>query len=56
VTVADIWALYIHDADDQNLLPRAAAVPGLPEKWRDYFRKRLGQAAGRDVAGDAGGA
>jgi MOSC domain-containing protein YiiM len=41
VTVADIAALYGHDADNQSLLRRAAALPALPESWRDYFRKRL---------------
>ena len=41
VTVADIAALYTHDADNQSLLRRAVALPALPEDWRDYFRKRL---------------
>jgi len=41
VTVADIAALYTHDADNQTLLRRAVELPGLPESWRDYFRKRL---------------
>jgi MOSC domain-containing protein YiiM len=41
VTVADIVALYTHDADNQILLRRAVELPGLPESWRDYFRKRL---------------
>jgi len=41
VTVADIAALYTHDADNQILLRRAVELPGLPESWRDYFRKRL---------------
>ena len=41
VTVADIGALYTHDADTQNLLRRAVELPALPESWRDYFRKRL---------------
>ena len=41
VTVADISALYTHDADNQGLLLRATELPALPESWRDYFRKRL---------------
>jgi MOSC domain-containing protein YiiM len=41
VTVADIGALYTHDADNQNLLRRAVELPTLPDSWRDYFRKRL---------------
>jgi MOSC domain-containing protein YiiM len=41
LTVADISALYTHDADNQSLLQRAAELPALPESWRDYFRKRL---------------
>lgn len=41
VTVADILALYVHDADNQGLLLRAMELPALPESWRDYFRSRL---------------
>jgi MOSC domain-containing protein YiiM len=41
VTVADIAALNTHDADNQTLLRRAVELPGLPERWRDKFRKRL---------------
>lgn len=41
VTVADIGALYTHDADNQDLLRRAVDLPALPDSWRDYFRKRL---------------
>ena len=41
VTVADITALYTHDADNQGLLRRAVDLPALPESWRDYLRKRL---------------
>jgi MOSC domain-containing protein YiiM len=41
VTVADITALYTHDADNQGLLHRAVELPALPESWRDYLRKRL---------------
>lgn len=41
VTVADISALYTHDADNQRLLHRAIELPALSESWRDYFRKRL---------------
>ena len=41
VSVADITALYGHDADNQGLLRRAVDLPTLPESWRDYLRKRL---------------
>jgi MOSC domain-containing protein YiiM len=41
VTVADISALYTHDADNQGLLQRAVELPALPESWRGYLRKRL---------------
>jgi MOSC domain-containing protein YiiM len=41
VSVADIGALYTHDADNQSLLRRAVELPALPDSWRDYFRKRL---------------
>jgi MOSC domain-containing protein YiiM len=41
VTVADIVALYAHDADNQTLLHRAIELAALPQCWRDYFRKRL---------------
>jgi MOSC domain-containing protein YiiM len=41
VTVADITALYTHDADNQSLLQRAVDVPALPAGWREYLRKRL---------------
>jgi MOSC domain-containing protein YiiM len=33
VMVADIGALYIHDADNQSLLRRAAELPALPDSW-----------------------
>jgi MOSC domain-containing protein YiiM len=41
VTVADISALYTHDAGNQDLLRQAIELPALPESWREYFRKRL---------------
>ena len=41
VTVAQIAALYTHDADNQSLLRRAVGLPALPASWRDYLRKRL---------------
>ncbi len=43
VTVTDIVNLYTVDADNQELMRRAAAVPALAEGWRDYFRERLGE-------------
>lgn len=41
LTVAEIVSLYAADAANQDLLRRAARLPGLPDGWRDYFRKRL---------------
>jgi MOSC domain-containing protein YiiM len=41
VTVADIVALYTHDAENQSLLRRAAELPALAQGWRDYFQERL---------------
>lgn len=41
LTVSDVVNLYSVDARNQELLRRAAENPGLPEGWRDYFRKRL---------------
>jgi MOSC domain-containing protein YiiM len=43
VTVADIAALYGHEADDQELLRRAVELSALPRSWRDYFRERLSE-------------
>ncbi len=44
LSVADVAALYAHDSDNQTLLRRAVDTPGLPEAWREYFRKRLWEA------------
>ena len=44
VTVADIVALYLADADKEALLRRAVEVRALPEAWRARFRKRLWEA------------
>jgi len=41
ITVADIVDLYTADAAKQDLLQRVSELPGLPESWRAYFRKRL---------------
>src|SRR4051794_1276482 len=39
LTVADVVNLYMADAENQELLRRATQTTGLPETWRDYFRK-----------------
>jgi MOSC domain-containing protein YiiM len=44
VTVADVSALYVSGAEQQDLLRRVVDIPVLPEGWRDYFRKRLWEA------------
>jgi MOSC domain-containing protein YiiM len=41
MTVADIVRLYASDTDNQETLMRAARLEGLPESWREYFRKRV---------------
>jgi MOSC domain-containing protein YiiM len=41
VTVADITALYMADAANQEVLRRVSELPALPAGWREYFRKRL---------------
>ncbi len=41
LTVADVVNLYTVDAENQELLRRATETTGLPENWREYFRKRL---------------
>ena len=41
LTVADVVNLYTVDAKNQDLLRRATQSAGLPESWKDYFRKRL---------------
>ena len=41
LTVADVVRLYTIDAKNQELLRRATQTSGLPDSWKDYFRKRL---------------
>jgi MOSC domain-containing protein YiiM len=41
ISVADVLALYVADAANQDLLRRASELPALPEGWREYFRERL---------------
>ena len=49
LTVAEVVNLYTVDANNQELLRRATQSSGLPESWKDYFRKRLWEPdAGRD--------
>jgi MOSC domain-containing protein YiiM len=44
LTITDVVSLYASDAENQDLLQRAAELPALPEGWRDYFRRRLWNA------------
>jgi MOSC domain-containing protein YiiM len=44
VRVAEVAGLYTADVDNRDLLERAVQTPGLPEGWRDHFRKRLWEA------------
>jgi MOSC domain-containing protein YiiM len=41
LSVADIVRLYTADSENQEMLMLATRLAGLPEGWRDYFRKRL---------------
>ena len=40
VTVVDITRLYSSDRENVELMRRAIATEGLPNSWREYFRKR----------------
>jgi 3-alpha domain-containing YiiM-like protein len=42
--ITDIVNLYSVDSQNQALLRRATESPALPQSWKDYFRKRLGDA------------
>ena len=44
VKVADITRLYSTEKENQELLKRAIAVEALPESWREFFEKRLGNS------------
>ena len=44
LTITDIFNLYTVESDNQELLRRAAEQPGLPDSWKEYFRKRLWNA------------
>jgi MOSC domain-containing protein YiiM len=41
VRVVDVTRLYSSDKQNVDLLRRAIATEGLPDNWRDYFRKRI---------------
>ena len=47
LTVADIVRLHTQDAANQKMLMRAANLEGLPESWREYFRKRVWEPDGQ---------
>jgi len=42
VRVVDITRLYSSEKENVALLRRAIATEALPESWREYFRKRIG--------------
>ena len=44
ITITDILNLYSIDSQNQELLRRATEAPALPQRWKDYFRKRLWDA------------
>jgi MOSC domain-containing protein YiiM len=43
--VTEVARPYARDRDDVEVRQRAAELDGLPESWRDYFRKRLSAPA-----------
>ena len=45
LTVAEVTRLYAFDRNDTAAMRRAAAVPSLPDSWRDYFLERAARAA-----------
>lgn len=47
LSVADIVRLYSTDSENQETLIRASQLAGLPESWRDYFKKRLWEPDGQ---------
>lgn len=47
LSVADIVRLYGTDSENQETLIRASQLAGLPESWRDYFKKRLWEPDGQ---------
>ena len=51
LTVADVVSLYTTDATNQELLRRAVQSSILPDSWKNYFRKKLGDAEGGRSSG-----
>ena len=49
VRVVDVTRLYSSDKQNVDLLRRAIATEALPDKWRDYFRKRIEAAAPQET-------
>ena len=43
VSIFDIIRLYAFEPDDLETTRRAIRLKALPETWRDYFRRRLGE-------------
>jgi MOSC domain-containing protein YiiM len=41
LTIADIFRLYAFEANDPEMLQRAAELEALPESWRGYFQEQL---------------
>src|SRR4051812_6273663 len=53
MTVADIVSLRYDDYDKQDELKRAAVLAGLPDGWREHFRRRAEEAEDPQGAEDA---
>jgi MOSC domain-containing protein YiiM len=43
LSVADIVQLYTADSENREMLRLATGLAGLPDSWKEYFRKRLGE-------------
>jgi MOSC domain-containing protein YiiM len=41
VRVVDVTRLYSSDKENVDLMRRAIETEGLPDNWRNYFRKRI---------------
>ena len=49
VRVVDVTRLYSSDKQNVELLRRAIATEALPDKWREYFRKRIEAATQQET-------
>jgi MOSC domain-containing protein YiiM len=45
ITIAEMNRLFVDEKYNRDLLEKAIATPALPEDWRDYLAKRMGETA-----------